>query len=41
MENHSAYCLPAPGVRFKPLQRKNQNAQQPRRNQKPFKMVVP
>jgi hypothetical protein len=41
MVNHSAYRLPAPGARFRPPRRKNQNAQQPQRNQKPFKMAIP
>ena len=41
MANRSAYRPPAPGARFRPPQRRNQNAQQPQRNQKPFKMVVP
>jgi hypothetical protein len=41
MTNCSTYHLPAPGARFRPPQRKNQNAQQPQRNQKPFKMAVP
>jgi hypothetical protein len=41
MANHSAYRLRAPGVRFRPPQRKNRNVQQPQRNQKLFKMAVP
>jgi hypothetical protein len=41
MANHYAYRLPAPRARFRTLQRKNQNAQQPQRNQKPFKIAVP
>jgi hypothetical protein len=36
MANRPAYHSPAPGARFRPPQRKNQNAQQ-----KPFKMVLP
>jgi hypothetical protein len=41
MANHSMYRSPAPGARFRLPQRKNQNAQQPQRNQKPFKMALP
>jgi hypothetical protein len=41
MANRSTYRLSAPSARFRPPQRKNQNAQQPQRNQKPFKMTVP
>ena len=41
MPNRSAYRPPAPSARFRPPQQRNQNAQQPQRNQKPFKMVVP
>ena len=41
MANRSAYRSPAPGARFRPPQWRNQNAQQPQRNQKPFKMAVP
>jgi hypothetical protein len=40
MANHSVYRLLAPDARFRPPQRKNQNAQQTQRNQKPFKMAV-
>jgi hypothetical protein len=32
MANHPPYRSPAPGARFRPPQRKNQNAQQPQRN---------
>jgi hypothetical protein len=41
MANRFAYRPLAPGARFRPPQRKNQNAQQPQRNQKPFRMAVP
>jgi hypothetical protein len=41
MANRPAYRSPAPGARFRPPQRKGQNAQQPQRNQKPFKMALP
>ena len=41
MANRSAYRPPAPSARFRPSQQRNQNAQQPQRNQKPFKMAVP
>jgi hypothetical protein len=41
MANRSAYSSPAPGARFRPPQRKGQNAQQTQRNQKPFKMALP
>jgi hypothetical protein len=36
--NHSAYRLPAPGVRFRPPQHRTQNYKGP---QKSYKMVVP
>jgi hypothetical protein len=39
--NRPAYRSSAPGARFRPPQRKNQNTQQPQRNQKPFKMALP
>jgi hypothetical protein len=39
--NRSTYRSPAPGARFRPPQRKGQNAQQLQRNQKPFKMTLP
>jgi hypothetical protein len=41
MANCPVYRSPAPGARFRPPQRKGQNAQQPQRNQKPFKMALP
>jgi hypothetical protein len=41
MANHSTYRSPAPGARFRSPQQKNQNAQQPQRNQKSFKMALP
>jgi hypothetical protein len=39
--NRPAYRSSALGARFRSPQRKNQNAQQPQRNQKPFKMALP
>jgi hypothetical protein len=41
MVNCPAYHSPTPGARFRPPQRKGQNAQQPQRNQKPFKIALP
>jgi hypothetical protein len=41
MANRPAYRSPTPGARFRPPQRKSQNAQQPQRNQKPFKVALP
>jgi hypothetical protein len=41
MANRSTYRLPTPSARFRSPQRKNQNAQQPQRNQKPFKKAIP
>jgi hypothetical protein len=41
MANCSTYHSLAPSARFRPPQRKNQNAQQPQKNQKSFKMALP
>jgi hypothetical protein len=41
MASRPPYRSPAPGARFRPSQKRNQNMQPQQRNHKPFKMAVP